>query len=561
MSIIIKLRQYTKQRERRWVNSMVWMLVLSGVGLLLLVGTGYAQQADEVVLKHRGIYDEVTTAYQKDRYTLERPFVRVNPFGNNPLVAEVRFASTRNVKVSVFVKELNGGYSRTDYKEFVKQHRYPILGLYPAKTNEITLVATDRNGRNFRKELTIKTDALPSDYPAIGSELKVLQRDQTKLRSGYYFIMLVKRKLPMGAVFLYSAIDSTGQVRWINTELKGHFFKRTQYGTMLVSLENTANLYHTDTIYEMDDYGQYLRSWKIPDLVHHEVYVLSNRNMLLLSNSKEYIEDTIIELDYKTGKVIKEWNVGDYVPATRDPLPGYTHVRNKDWAHLNSLDYDESTDLILVSSRNQSVIAAINKTTGKLAWLSGPHENWEDQQRPYLLKLLNTNLNNNNNNNINSTAGIPEWHWGQHCIRALPNGRILVFDNGRSRSFSFAKKRYAFQTYSRAVEYVVNAKNKTIEQVWEFGRKFGHELYSSYVSGIQSLPAAGTLLINFGGITKDYLGNPVDDAASYNSARIFEVTKDSNKKVLLEVSIRSGDYTKRYGFRVYRAVKHPTLHF
>lgn len=71
-----------------------------------------------------------------------------------------------------------------------------------------------------------------------------------------------------------------------------------------------------------------------------------------------------------------------------------------------------------------------------------------------------------------------DWPWGAHTAVALPNGHILVFDNGYGRNFVLA--RFDDQSlYSRAVEYEVNEEQRTVRQVWQFGKEAGHKYYGS----------------------------------------------------------------------------------
>ncbi len=526
---------------------------LSAIICIFMTGALLAQ-TDDFITRTAKQKRSLDTEYAAGSFTFAKPFVRVNPFGNNSLVAELRFRSSEPMRIRILVQEADGSYyERSGLDEtYHTEHRYAVLGLYAGKRNNVTLLAETEQGTIKQSQLALETQVLPAAYPQLDEERFLIHRNETQLSNGFYHLMMARRKLPKGADFLFSAIDTHGRVRWLNTELKGHIFIRTARQTMLVSPGAAQRRYHSQHVYELDEYGQYLDRWDIPNLVHHDAYILPNGNVLFLSSSGEYLEDTVIEYDTNTRAVVREWNVADYVPLTRQPMPSYVADRETDWAHLNAFDYDPLTDVIIASLRNQAAIVAFERASGKLLWISGPHENWQETQKPYLLQLLPSSL---------LAAGISEWHWAQHCVRFISPTRVLIFDNGRTRSFDPNVSFNPAKAYSRVVEYVIDADAKTAQQVWEFGRQYGNALYTSYISGIHYLAASDSVFINFGGITKTADGTPANASDTYNSVQLFEVTHDAAQTVLFELSIQAKPPLTNYGYRAYRAFKYADLAF
>ena len=87
-----------------------------------------------------------------------------------------------------------------------------------------------------------------------------------------------------------------------------------------------------------------------------------------------------------------------------------------------------------------------------------------------------------------------EWNWYQHAPKVLPNGHVLLFDNGDNRNFVSGPR------YSRAVEFEINATRRTVRQVWAYGKSNGAATYSRIVSDVDFLPGANHVIVSPGAI-------------------------------------------------------------
>ena len=74
----------------------------------------------------------------------------------------------------------------------------------------------------------------------------------------------------------------------------------------------------------------------------------------------------------------------------------------------------------------------------------------------------------------------------------MPNGNLIVFDNGTYRNFTEAP------TYSRAVEYEINPTDKTVKQVWQYGKERGVNFFSSIISDVDYLAEDNNMLVTSG---------------------------------------------------------------
>ena len=83
-----------------------------------------------------------------------------------------------------------------------------------------------------------------------------------------------------------------------------------------------------------------------------------------------------------------------------------------------------------------------------------------------------------------------DWTWTQHTAWLSPRGdntghikTVSVFDNGDGRGFE--QPAMPTMKYSRAVEYVIDEKNMTVKQTWEYGKDRGFDWYSAVTSNVE----------------------------------------------------------------------------
>ncbi|EAJ6142233.1 aryl-sulfate sulfotransferase [Campylobacter lari] len=164
----------------------------------------------------------------------------------------------------------------------------------------------------------------------------------------------------------------------------------------------------------------------------------------------------------------------------------------RNWAHVNSVDYDPSDDSIIISSRHQSAIIKIGRDK-KVKWILGAHKGWGEKYKKALLQPIDKNGKNiiceddySKCPGYKNKEGGFDFTWTQHTafrIDEKSNKRyiyITAFDNGDARAIT--QPAFALMKYSRAVVYKIDQKNKTVEQVWEYGKQRGNEWFSPITS-------------------------------------------------------------------------------
>ena len=232
------------------------------------------------------------------------------------------------------------------------------------------------------------------------------------------------------------------------------------------------------------------------------------------------VRDVIIEVD-PNGQVVDEWNLWEMLDTTRDnvmkvldqgavclnidasksgqtlsaeelakmdtnnqfgDIAGVGPGRN--WAHVNSVDYDPSDDSIIISSRHQSALIKIGRDK-KVKWIVGSHEGWKKEFQDKLLTPIDKNGKPLKCEGSKCEGGF-DWTWTQHTGWRIDSKSdkdvfyLSVFDNGDARGME--QPALPEMKYSRAVIYRIDQKKMTIEQVWEYGKERGFEWYSPITS-------------------------------------------------------------------------------
>ena len=166
--------------------------------------------------------------------------------------------------------------------------------------------------------------------------------------------------------------------------------------------------------------------------------------------------DVVREVDADRN-IVREWYSWEHLDFDLDVIcPLESH---KEWTHANSLEVLDNGDW-LISFRLTSTVVIVDHETGNIRWRWGPRSRFEDHDKRF---------------------GPPELSH-QHNAQQLPNGNILVFDNGCHRLRG--------PNWSRIVEM----DPEKFEFKWTFAAPTILAFYSFMVSGCQRLPNGNTLI-------------------------------------------------------------------
>lgn len=267
---------------------------------------------------------------KKTNYTVDNPNIILNPYGNSPLTALIVFETKDLTTATITIK---GEKDITHTFMPAKVHILPIYGLYPNKDNKIIIEVSGKT-----KEITIKTDALPDDFPKVNNLISDSDED-------FYFTSFENSKYT-------AAFDSNGNVRWYTAGDYMWDIHRLNNGHILIGSDKSIASKCSAGLIEMDLLGKIYFEYLIPGGYHHDVYEMPNGNFLALS--KKSYNNSIIEIDRNTGNIVKEVNLNKLF---------------KTKTKTNSLTYDSSTNSILITLND--MIANIDYSSLNINYIIG----------------------------------------------------------------------------------------------------------------------------------------------------------------------------------------------
>lgn len=267
-------------------------------------------------------------------------------------------------------------------------------------------------------------------------------------------------------------------------------------------------------VLEVDWNGRVLSEVRHPDH-HHDGRRLRNGNVVLLciapippdlarhvrggtpgtEHEGKMYGDYLVEMT-TDGQVVWEWRSWEHLDPEVDAIT-YMAEHRYEWTHANTVAELQDGNLV-VSFRNISTVAIVNRQTGEIVWKVGP---------PILAQ--------------------------QHAPVELANGNLLIFDNGTHRVDD-----------PRPFSRVIEVDRTTRQIVWTYQCPRVLDFFSPYISNAQRLPNGNTLICegNFGRIfevaldgevvwefVNPYFGQPAGnpDAPLQNSVfRAFRYSED-----------------------------------
>ncbi|MDO5423373.1 MAG: aryl-sulfate sulfotransferase [Eubacteriales bacterium] len=423
--------------------------------------------------------------YQESQkgYSFQDPLVIVDPYQNSPLSAMVIFTTPDETSVDAVIKGKDAKNDITVTFPAATTHILPIYGLYAGDTTQVELMLDTRE----YVELEITTEKIDT----LLSTAEVTVAEEDALDDGMLTFVCVQTA--DGGSYGAAAYDNAGDLRWLleTPESTVLPLKRLKNGRMMMSSSRLlSGTYYMSGLVEFDLCGKYYKDYLIPGGEHHDFVELENGNLLVCSSAEDFssVEDRIVEIDRETGEVVYELNIADLI----EPSDGGSLNRtDADWCHNNSLDYDEATDTLMLSCRHLDAVLGIGKTKKELKWVLGDPTGFTSVSAEKFFTPIETE------------DGF-EWQYAQHNATFLPNGDILLFDNGTHRTKLGLEDQAVTgeNVYSRAVQYHIDTENMTVQQVWSYGKERGAKWYSSFISGASYL-SEDNYWITSGGIGYD----------------------------------------------------------
>ncbi len=502
--------------------------------LLLLTLTACGETTIEiqstVVADQTAMTNELKFIVESLRPTIDEPRIDQDFFGTSPLSAIISFyvsdESLHGTTLTVTVVGKNNDDLVTTFE--VEQYNYiPVYGLYQNYDNTVKF-----NLGTNTYEHTITTEKLDTV-----TNVSITEANYNELSSDNFYFMTTSGAQESIAVDIY------GEIRWITTLNLSFSLEVLENGHILVGTDRLiANPYHVTGLYEMNLLGKIYAEYRIPGGYHHDQYVMDNGDIIALSSSFDHhTEDLVVILDGETGEVKREIFIEDVlIDIYAGKMEDWSY---DDWFHNNSVDYDASTESLLLSGRHQDIVINIDisEETPTLNYIIGDPDQFSDTDGFPVDKFL-TPINSDGSS-CDTTCDL-EWQYAQHSAIFLPNNQVMILDNGNNRAKVEEDYIPASETYTRGVIYEIDATAGTIKQVYEYGSD-RDDFYSPYISNVEYY-ADGHYLVHSGGIATlngDYYNSPAPTSEYYNDMVLSSITVELlDDEVILEIKTNQHFY-------------------
>lgn len=303
--------------------------------------------------------------------SMDAPLAVLDPFGTGSNGLLLSFQTERRSQIRYTVHTTSAelpdytavAQSSADGNSFSRNHCFLLIGLVPGETNEVTLEALGERGR-VQQTVTFTID-MPEAVSGYANQLDTTDGDSTAaLTDGLYYAM------GLGDYYGYTFFfDNDGVLRY-EMVLEGFHSDRFLYTDgglyTCVSSRKIALMSPLGQAVRVYDLGQYE--------LHHDINWGPDGIILALVNDTEQdtVMDVVISLDPATGEVSEVVDFSElmdgYYGEMTHPVPitggSFWQAGEDDWLHLNSVQYMEKDDSILVSSRETSTIIKVSDIGG-----------------------------------------------------------------------------------------------------------------------------------------------------------------------------------------------------
>lgn len=317
--------------------------------------------------------------------TMDNPLAVINPFGTASNGLYLHFSTNRpgTIRYTIHVED----DSIPDYtaeawegEEFRKHHEFQIIGLVPGMENQVTMELMGANGKVL--DSTSFTVTMPETVSGYSVRLESSQGSSDgELSPGLYSLIRVGGH--NGYAFFY---DNSGVLRY-EMVLEGYSLDRIlwhdQNMLTCVSAYKLAEFNPLGQVVAVYDTGKY-------ELHHDMVMSGTSESVLALASDTEdelNLEDLLIEIsltDKTVTQLIDFKDIfPDYYENEASPLTVtdefFWLAGKKDWIHLNTVQYIEEDDSVIVSSRETSTIIKIRDIHQEpaLDYLIGDEQFWK----------------------------------------------------------------------------------------------------------------------------------------------------------------------------------------
>jgi|GEM_PF-5577443 len=344
-------------------------------------------------------------------------------------------------------------------REFAPQtveEQLPLIGLV-AGQNSYLVVHVDLEGEQDQSEvIEFQTTDLEFELPVVLGE----GSDETPNGGMFLFGAFNSQEFESDRYFW--GVDRRGEVVWA-LDTGEH---PPVSGAAIEAVGDNLFVYRSERLVRfVNGYGETVSQIGLSFNPNHDVALLPNGNVIVVEYKQElrnldlwgeflFAWDVLREVN-PAGEIVWSWDISEHLDVNRMPEGLIFKDGKLEWSHVNSVEYLEETDQLLISVRNQSWVLLVDHKTGEVVWRLGRGGDF-------------------------SLAG-EDWFKGQHDATLQADGSIMVFDNGNIQQAVVP---------SRVARYMLDTENFEAELVWAYGLDHGYKSMGS----ARSLEDGGTVI-------------------------------------------------------------------
>ncbi|MFT4626833.1 MAG: arylsulfate sulfotransferase [Myxococcota bacterium] len=434
-------------------------------------------------------------------------------------------------------------------------HVVPVVGLLPETTFDIEVRAIDATGASVLAVDRFGTDALPTPFP----RLEVLTLDAARMEPGLTVLPL---QVPGGEHRYAVALDDQARVRWV-LGVTNHLtdLRLTDAGEVWLiqrsGVERRGILGIVQTRWEQTGDGENNLAVDVGGF-HHDAFPVEGGFVSLGRATRDvegypplddpigpgsaaelYIPRLVQVAD--DGAVLVDIDLGDALDLGRISASSHEPtVWGLDWAHANAAAPDG--DGWLVSLRHQDAVVRID-AAGEVDWILANPDGWLEPLASRRLK---------------APPGMP-WPFHMHAPVRLPDGGLLLFDNGNGQATPYAPEP-AGAELSRVVAYDLDPAAGTVRERWAVGDTGTGWLFSDAVGDADWLPGTGNVLAVYGRLEGEGVVGNAEAGRGEVHARVIEFDPEQPVPAAMDLRVWSPADEVAEGWTVYRAQRIDRLH-
>ena len=336
----------------------------------------------------------------------------------------------------------------------IPQIMLPVFGLYANYLNTVVLTYSFSNGSTQQQTVLVPTVEF-SDL--CGYNHRIVLQARTTATDLSYDYLLAKNAC---STFAPTILDTDGEIRWVGTA--------NIIGTDSTVFQNAVYVATLSTLRRIEFDGAVTTVANYPGVNFHHNIDYGKRGIILDEDLPGSIEANNVEVDAQ-GNVLKTWDLAAIIANAMiaggdDPT---LFVRPLvDWFHNNAVAYHKSDNSLVVSSREDFVIA-IDYDTRAIKWILGDStKQWYlfPSLRQYALTL--------------GPDTLPPI--GQHALSFTDDDKLLLFDDGQNSAAHTPPG--ISRTYSAPRKYDINLATRVATEVWNYPN--GESLFSPFCSSV-----------------------------------------------------------------------------